>query len=110
MTDLSSGAFFYRLRRSDPGIRMTDFQAEVATAITAVRRAARLCRTVQRGMTAEALEKKDNSPVTIADFGSQAMVCQCLGEAFPGDPIVGEEDSAELRDPANRAFLQRIVT
>jgi len=88
---------------------MTDYQVEVETAVHAVRRAARLCRTVQLSITAEALEKKDKSPVTIADFGSQAMVCRCLGEAFPDDPIVGEEDSKELREPGNELFLQRIV-
>jgi 3'-phosphoadenosine 5'-phosphosulfate (PAPS) 3'-phosphatase len=36
------------------------------------------------------LEKGDKSPVTIADFGSQALVCQCLAAAFPDDVIVAE--------------------
>jgi len=89
---------------------MKDFQFEVATAVRAVRRAARLCRSVQLNMSAGALEKKDKSPVTIADFGSQAIICHCLGEAFPDDPIVGEEDSTELRESGNEAFLQRIVS
>lgn len=88
---------------------MTRYASELETGIAAVRQAARLCETVQRSISAQALEKKDKSPVTIADFGSQAVVCKAIGEAFPEDPIVGEEDSAELREPGNEAFLSRIV-
>lgn len=88
---------------------MADYSYELQAGIAAVRQAARLCQTVQRSITADALEKKDKSPVTIADFGSQAIVCKAIGEAFPDDPIVGEEDSAELKEPGNEAFLTRIV-
>lgn len=41
--------------------------------------------------------KQDGSPVTVADFGSQAVVNRIVSEAFPGDVIVAEEDSAALR-------------
>lgn len=88
---------------------MTDHLAELRTGIVAVRQAARLCQAVQHSITAKALEKKDKSPVTIADFGSQAIVCRAIGEAFPDDLIVGEEDSAELKEPGNAAFLTRIL-
>lgn len=46
-------------------------------------------------------EKDDRSPVTVADFGSQALICRALAEAFPEDPIVGEEDATMLRGDAN---------
>ena len=50
---------------------------ELTAAIEAVRAASRVCRAVQaRLVTAETLEKKDKSPVTVADFASQAVVCQ----------------------------------
>ena len=88
---------------------MTDCSAELKTGIAAVRHAARLCQAVQSSITADSLEKKDKSPVTIADFGSQAIVCRAIGDAFPDDPIVGEEDSAELQEPGNEAFLTRIL-
>jgi 3'(2'), 5'-bisphosphate nucleotidase len=32
-----------------------------------------------------------------------------LGRAFPGDPIVGEEDAADLRPESGSALRQRIV-
>lgn len=70
----------------------------ITTAIDAVRAAAAVCQTVQRNLvTAQTLEKKDRSPVTVADFASQAIVCSHLG----GDvPVVGEENADALRDDA----------
>jgi 3'(2'), 5'-bisphosphate nucleotidase len=86
---------------------------ELAAAIDAVRAAARICRTVaHRLVTADTLEKKDQSPVTVADFASQAIVCRGLERAFPGDPVVGEEDATELRGaaPAVRESVLRAVS
>jgi 3'(2'), 5'-bisphosphate nucleotidase len=83
------------------------FSAELSIAIAAVRRAAEVCRSVQRAIPA-AMEKQDKSPVTIADFASQAVICRALGEAFPNDSIIGEEDSAELRLPENKPSLDRV--
>ncbi len=56
------------------------------------------------------MEKQDKSPVTIADFASQAVICRALGEAFPSDPIIGEEDSAELRLPGNKVSLDGVLS
>jgi len=61
------------------------------------------------GLRPEVLDKKDKSPVTVADLGSQAVVCRALWEAFPSDPIIAEEDSAELRQPENAALLDQVV-
>ncbi len=85
------------------------YEREQATAIQAVRQAAVLCRVVRAGIRPEVLDKKDKSPVTVADFGSQAIVCRVLGEAFPGDPIIAEEDSAELRQVGNSGILNAVV-
>lgn len=81
---------------------------ELVVALEAVRDAARICRSVQMSITTEAMEKNDKSPVTIADFGSQAVVCRAIGDAFPHDPIVAEEDSRELLNEQNAPFLHRI--
>ncbi|MBD3308736.1 3'(2'),5'-bisphosphate nucleotidase, partial [candidate division KSB3 bacterium] len=43
------------------------------------------------------IAKSDRSPVTIADFGSQATLISHLLQTFPHDPIVGEEEAAVLR-------------
>lgn len=86
------------------------FSAEQALAVEAVCEAARLCQQVQRRITPEVLAKKDRSPVTVADFGSQALVCRALREGFPGDPIVAEEDSTDLRRPENAAILAQVLS
>jgi 3'(2'), 5'-bisphosphate nucleotidase len=85
------------------------FSPEQALAVQAVREAARLCQQVQRRITPDVLAKKDRSPVTVADFGSQALVCRALREAFPNDPIVAEEDSSDLRQPQNAAVLDQVL-
>ena len=73
------------------------FSQEKQIAITAVTRAAQLCQMVRAEMVVDSLEKDDRSPVTVADFGSQALACRAIKEVFPDDPIVGEEDSTDLR-------------
>ncbi len=86
------------------------YQTELTAGLAAVRAASRVCRSVQaRLATAEALEKKDKSPVTVADFASQAIVCEQLMRALPGDPVVGEEGSDELRQGAQAALLDAVV-
>ncbi|KAJ3013046.1 hypothetical protein HKX48_005937 [Thoreauomyces humboldtii] len=74
------------------------YARERKAAIECVQRASALCIEVfQNLVTAATIEKKDKSPVTVADYGAQAVVNAMLQRAFPDDPIVGEEDSAELR-------------
>ncbi len=85
------------------------YQKELQTAINAVTKAADLCVRVRANMVnPDALEKQDRSPVTIADFGAQAIICEILRREFPGDAIVGEEDSADLQQPGNAATLIQI--
>ena len=55
------------------------------------------------------MAKKDRSPVTVADFGVQAAISLDLAVAHPGDPIMGEEDAAALRDGKNPTLAQRVV-
>ncbi len=85
------------------------FEHELRVATDAVREASRLCRAVAAAISSEVLAKKDKSPVTVADFGSQALICRALVESFPDDPVVAEEDAAELRAPENRVILDRVL-
>ena len=64
---------------------------------------------IQKELTgADTLTKADRSPVTIADFAVQALVCKILNSHFPGMPIVGEEDSLALRQSENWALFAKI--
>jgi 3'(2'), 5'-bisphosphate nucleotidase len=84
---------------------------ERETAIAAVRRAAQVCRAVQQQLvSAQTLEKKDKSPVTVADFASQAVVCAGLAQAFPADPVVAEEGTGELRLDEQAPLRRAVVT
>ncbi len=88
----------------------TDYAQELLIALRAARLAAQVCARVQATLvTADALEKKDRSPVTVADFAAQAVVCSLLAEHFPTDAVVGEEGAAELRQPTENAAIPRAV-
>lgn len=84
------------------------FRRELETALHAVRVASQACRSVQKSISPETIAKQDKSPVTVADFASQAIVCKIIGDAFPDDAIVGEEDSQELRTAEHASQLQRV--
>ncbi len=73
------------------------YEQEKQVAIAAVTTAAKLCEQVRQEQDSLAIAKPDRTPVTVADFGAQAIICQALGEAFPDDPVIGEEDSSLLR-------------
>ncbi len=78
-------------------------------ALNAVREASGICCAVQAQLVAEdSITKKDRSPVTVADFASQAVVCRQVHAAFPTIPIVAEEDAASLREPENKEVLTKI--
>ena len=91
-------------------IQMDEYQKEIETGIEAVRQAALLCRAVQETVGEEVLAKKDRSPVTVADFGSQALICRSLALSFPVDSVIGEEDSRALVDENNSDIRKRLVS
>ncbi|HHS12924.1 MAG TPA: 3'(2'),5'-bisphosphate nucleotidase [bacterium] len=73
-------------------------ESHLQTVLEAVRRAALLCETVADGLTGEdTARKEDRSPVTVADFGSQALIIHALRKAFPREAVVAEEDTRLLR-------------
>jgi len=73
------------------------YEQELSVAVQAVRAASTVCVAVQKALvTADTLQKKDKSPVTVADFASQAVVCKHLADAFPQVRVVGEEGANDL--------------
>lgn len=64
----------------------------------AVQRATILTKRVFHDTAKGTLSKDDKSPVTVADFGAQAVVNHALRKIFPDDDIVGEEEASALRD------------
>ncbi len=86
------------------------FEKELEVGQQAVLEAVRLSRTIQKELTREdCLIKKDKSPVTIADFAAQAIVCRILADHFPALPIVGEERADALKKPEHREILEKVL-
>jgi 3'(2'), 5'-bisphosphate nucleotidase len=87
---------------------VNDYARELEVAQAAVRTAARVAGRIQP--TPEVtLSKDDRSPVTLADFSAQALICAALAEAFPDDPVIGEEDATALRKADQAGLLERVV-
>ena len=90
---------------ADPSGAAGPYAPELRAALDAVRHASRLCRDV----APEAIHKEDRSPVTVADFGSQAVIGAALKESFGDDPILAEEASAMLREEGNESVRRQVV-
>jgi len=84
------------------------YERERQVAVASVLLACRATTAVYRNLVSdETLTKNDKSPVTIADFASQAIIINELRKVFPDDPIVGEEDAAALRESSAEATALR---
>ena len=83
---------------------------ELAAALGAVRAASQVCSGAQgRLLGGHTLTKGDESPVTIADFAAQAVVCAELTDALGAIEMIGEEDSDDLRSPDASVLLDAVV-
>ena len=86
------------------------YESERTVAVEAVIKACRLCEAVASVLVSEeTLAKKDRSPVTVADFGAQAVVSAELQSSFPNDPLVGEESASDLRTEAGGSVKAKVV-
>ena len=89
---------------------MDENSPEVVTAIQATITASVLCQKIKMDLAGRgSILKSDRSPVTIADYGSQAIICKRIKEKFPDDPVVAEEDSTELKKPDHSRILDQVT-
>src|SRR4029077_4719169 len=82
---------------------------EIAFAVETVRSAVRICREVQAEIAPGRWNKEDRTPVTVADLAVQAVVSAALEAQFPHDPLMAEEGSSELREPAWADLLANVT-
>jgi 3'(2'), 5'-bisphosphate nucleotidase len=76
-----------------------DYLKEAYIAQLAVKRASLLtCKVSEEHLNEQGIDKQDSSPVTVGDFGSQAIVINAILKNFPTDEIVGEEDSTLIKE------------
>jgi 3'(2'), 5'-bisphosphate nucleotidase len=76
---------------------LESYALESLVATHAVRRAAIYTQEVFHSLVKGTVSKDDRSPVTIGDFGAQALIIAAIRHNFPDDEIVGEEESSLLR-------------
>jgi len=88
-------------------IELSDSRIQVV--LEAVCKAARLMRVIQRETVLSSLTKGDKSPVTIADFASQALIARMLSNSFPEIPLVAEETATALRAPEGTDLLAQVT-
>ncbi|KAL8684361.1 MAG: hypothetical protein Q9224_006407, partial [Gallowayella concinna] len=84
------------------------YNQELNIALLAIQRAALLTQTVFHNNAKGTLSKDDRSPVTIGDFGAQALIISALRHNFPNDEIVAEEEASSLRE--NPSLAEQIFT
>jgi 3'(2'), 5'-bisphosphate nucleotidase len=78
--------------------KMSTYRKELEVAQLAVQRASILTKKVFHEKAKGTISKDDASPVTIGDFGAQALIIQAIKKNFPDDQIVGEEEASSLRN------------
>lgn len=76
--------------------------AEIDLALAAVRSASALCLAAASTGSGR-MEKERREPVTVADFGSQAVVLRSIARTFPSDAVMAEEGSADLGSAGDAA-------
>ncbi|CAN4105532.1 unnamed protein product [Withania somnifera] len=88
------------------------YHKQHAAAKNAASLAASLCQKVQKALLqADVQSKSDKSPVTLADYGSQAVVSVVLQKELGSASfsLVAEEDSGDLRKEEGKETLQRVM-
>src|SRR5574341_2681485 len=95
-------AVYSACKKTHRRILMPDYERERMVAIEAARLAGQLCLAVRREMLGEnpdeaQIEKAGKEPVTIADYGAQAIVLQRIGQ-LPG-----------AREPARHTLQDQVL-
>lgn len=96
-TSILRPASFINLTNPSTKTSTMAYEKELQIAQLAVQRATLLTKRVFHEKAKGTVSKDDKSPVTIGDFGAQALIISALRANFPTDEIVAEEESATLR-------------
>lgn len=76
----------------------TSYEKERVIAELAVQRASLLTKRILADIDKGALDKSDRTPVTVGDFGAQALMIGAIHHNFPEDAFIGEETATALRE------------
>ena len=80
----------------------------------AVQQALRLCFEVQsqafRSLDKVSDDKQHSEPVTVADYGSQALICRMLQQHFPDDAVLSEEAGSQYLELTSELQKSQIIS
>ena len=79
------------------------------SALNVVRQSCRLVKLIESELVLPAIQKDDRSPVTVADFASQALIAKHFLETNPGISLVGEENSTAIQTAEARPALDTVT-
>jgi len=83
------------------------YQKELKIAELAVQRASLFTEKVLSSVDkVDAMDKVDQTPVTVGDLGAQALIISAIHHHFPQDTFVGEESASLLRE--NQILAERV--
>jgi 3'(2'), 5'-bisphosphate nucleotidase len=91
---------------------MTLYAHELTILRDAARRAGKLCLAVRAERligSPDAMEKAGKEPVTLADYGAQAVILGTLAAAFPKDGVIAEESSSDLVKLISNADRESLI-
>jgi 3'(2'), 5'-bisphosphate nucleotidase len=81
--------------------------------IDAVQNAVTLCRTIQaqsvQGINKFSAAKGSSEPVTIADYGAQALIGRALMQHFPEDAVIAEESGQQFASIVSAERQQVVI-
>ncbi|NDJ52787.1 MAG: 3'(2'),5'-bisphosphate nucleotidase [Chloroflexi bacterium] len=90
---------------------MTSYEKERQIAFEAAVLASRLCLSVRMELIApDRLEKVGREPVTVADFGAQAVIMRLIAAHFPDDGAVAEEKASDFETVATPEQRQQVTS
>lgn len=84
---------------------------DIQPIIEAVRHAADLCGRVQTNYLTQL--SKNGEPVTIADYGSQAIIARAIHAVYPHDAIIAEESATQFKrnvKPKQQDIIAQLVS
>lgn len=87
----------------------TSFQKERQIGISSILKSTILTQKIFKKLIKDqVITKEDKSPVTIGDYGSQALINLLISKHFPQDKIIGEEEIKEIQTESQEQNLNEI--
>ena len=87
------------------------YEMERHVAVESVLKACKLCQSIQSmHLSRGVITKSDRSPVTVADFGAQALISDHLKTSFTDVVLIAEEDARLLSQQENADLKEAVTT